>query len=105
MPPVTPELLREAMRTVNDPEVGMNIVDLGLIYGIALDPESVHIAMTMTSPACPVADLILDEVRATLDALLPAGWTLDIELVWDPPWSPAAMSAHAKQHFGWEDED
>jgi metal-sulfur cluster biosynthetic enzyme len=95
------ESIRTALRQVIDPEVGVNIVDLGLVYGIDVTPEGVRITMTMTSPACPMADMIIDDMDAALDALLPAGMRIDVQLVWDPPWHPGMMKADARRHFGW----
>lgn len=102
----TPQLpdesvVREALRTVDDPEVGMNIVDLGLVYRIDIAPTGVHIEMTMTTPACPMGGLITDNARQAVGATLPEGADVDIELVWDPPWSPDLMSESAKLAFGW----
>ena len=60
----SPESLREALRAVIDPEAGMNIVDLGLVYDVAVSADGVRVVMTTTSPACPVGELVADEVRA-----------------------------------------
>ncbi len=81
----------------------MNIVDLGLVYGIetASDGSSVVVEMTMTSPACPMGEMIVEEVEAVLRELLPASVVLDVRLVWSPSWSPALMSDDARKHFGW----
>lgn len=97
-----PEAIRHALRRVIDPEVGMNIVDLGLIYRIDCAPGEVHIDMTMTSPACPLADVILDDIDAVLDPLIPPEVNIRVELVWDPPWSPDMMGTEARTHFGWK---
>ena len=97
----TEEMVREALRTVDDPEVGMNIVDLGLVYQLEIAPEKIRIEMTMTTPACPMGDLITSNAREAVGALLPAGVDVDIDLVWDPPWTPDLMSEAAKQAFGW----
>jgi len=94
-------MVREALRTVDDPEVGMNIVDLGLVYRLEIAPEKIRIEMTMTTPACPMGELITDNAREAVGALLPHGVDVDIELVWDPPWMPDLMSETAKQAFGW----
>ena len=98
-----PEAVREALRTVIDPEIGMNIVDVGLIYRIAVEGDTVVVDLTMTSPACPMGDMILEEVEAVLRRCLPPGYTPALQLVWEPPWSPALMSEAARQHFGWEE--
>ena len=95
------EAIRSALRLVMDPEVGMNIVDLGLIYKIECAPGKVYIEMTMTSPACPLADMILDDVDSVLDPMLPPEIDIRVELVWDPPWTPERMAPEARDHFGW----
>lgn len=97
--------VRDLLRAVVDPEVGVNIVDLGLIYRVDATPARVAIAMTMTSPACPMGEMILDEVRAALAAALPPTCETSVDLVWEPPWTPAMMSARARQCLGWNDDD
>lgn len=89
------------LRRVIDPEVGMNIVDLGLIYKVDIAGDAVTIDMTMTSPACPMGDMMVDEVKATLDAMLPSGMSAEVRLVWSPPWEPSLMSEAARKHFQW----
>jgi len=96
-----PDDVRQALRQVMDPEVGMNIVDLGLVYRIDCTPGAVHVDMTMTSPACPLGDMIVDEAHAALDAVLSADIQIRIDLVWEPPWSPDKMAVEARDHFGW----
>jgi metal-sulfur cluster biosynthetic enzyme len=98
---ITEERVREALRLVDDPEVGMNIVDLGLIYRIDIAAERVHVELTMTTPACPMGDLITENARRAVSAALPEGVAVDIALVWDPPWTPELMSDSARQTFGW----
>ncbi len=97
----TEEAVREALRAVDDPEVGMSVVELGLVYRIDVAPERVHVEMTMTTPACPMGDLITDNARRAVDAVVPQGVDVDVELVWEPPWTPELMSERAKQTFGW----
>lgn len=94
--------VKALLRQVIDPEIGMNIVDLGLLYRIDAGPQGVLIEMTMTSPACPMGEMILDEVKDVLAHALPQSCATDVRLVWEPPWTPAMMDAAAKQHFGWE---
>jgi len=95
------EEIRSALESVEDPEAGMNIVELGLVYSIQADESRVHVAMTMTSPACPVAPYLVDEATAAIRAVVPDDTEVAIELVWDPPWSPERMSPQAKTRFGW----
>jgi metal-sulfur cluster biosynthetic enzyme len=98
---VDDETIREALRQIDDPEAGMNIVDLGLVYGITVTDGAVHIDMTMTTAACPLADMITDQVRDVVTAIVPPGTGVNVQLVWDPPWTPDKMTGIAKGHFGW----
>lgn len=95
------DAVREALRSVDDPEAGMNIVDLGLVYAIDLIDDGVRVQMTMTSAACPMAEMIVDETRVAIEGALPLGTPIEIELVWDPPWTPDRMSGLAREQFGW----
>ena len=97
----TEERVREALCTVDDPEIGMNIVDLGLVYRIDIAPELVRIELTMTTPACPMGELITDDARRAVGAAMPQNMVVDIVLVWEPPWTPDMMSESARQTFGW----
>ncbi len=94
------DAVRALLRRVIDPEVGANIVDMGLIYEVAVGTDNIRIRMTMTSPACPMGEMILDDVRAVLADELP-GWQADVALVWEPPWEPSMMSERTRQNFGW----
>lgn len=100
----TEAALRERLRRVIDPEAGLNIVDLGLVYRIDVTPTRVQVAMTMTSPACPLGEMITDEVKEVLAGALPAGCAAEVALVWEPPWEQSMMSAAGKKHFGWDDD-
>ncbi len=91
----------QALKDVEDPEAGMSIVDLGLVYGVQAAPGRVRVQMTMTSPACPAAPFLVDEATAAIRALAPAATDVQVELVWDPPWTPERMSVEAQQRFGW----
>ncbi|MEO7939761.1 MAG: metal-sulfur cluster assembly factor [Burkholderiaceae bacterium] len=95
------EVVRDALRTVDDPEAGMNIVDLGLVYAIEVGMGDVAIDLTMTTAACPMVDMIMDQARAAVSAVVPPDTTVDIRLVWDPPWTPDKMSGMAREFFGW----
>ena len=97
----TEERVREALRTVDDPEVGMNIIDLGLVYRIVITPELVRVELTMTTPACPMGDLITENAHRAVRAALPEGVAVEVALVWEPPWTPDMMSESARQTFGW----
>ncbi|MDR2188241.1 MAG: metal-sulfur cluster assembly factor [Azonexus sp.] len=96
-----PDQIRDALRVVIDPEVGVNIVDLGLIYDVQVSAEMIAIDLTMTSPACPLSDLVLADAGAALAAAWPEGPPVSIKLVWNPPWQPAMMSEQARKALGW----
>jgi metal-sulfur cluster biosynthetic enzyme len=100
-----PEELRQpildALTKVVDPEVAMSIVDVGLVYGVTVDTAKVHVLLTMTSAACPVADVIVQEVETELDRIAPAELLVHVELVWDPPWTMERMSPRARRFMGW----
>ncbi|HEU0219722.1 MAG TPA: metal-sulfur cluster assembly factor [Gallionella sp.] len=98
----TEEDVRTALRSVIDPEVGMNIVDLGLIYGVEISDNKLYVDLTMTTPACPMGEMILDNARYALAALVPESTEIELSLVWDPPWSSDKMSEYARQYFGWD---
>ncbi|MCC6378817.1 MAG: metal-sulfur cluster assembly factor [Burkholderiales bacterium] len=91
----------DALREVEDPEAGMNIVDLGLVYGVEVRDGAIAIDLTMTTAACPMTDMIAEQVHAAAAAIAPPGTTVTVQLVWDPPWTPDRMSGIAREHFGW----
>lgn len=88
------------MRVV-DPELALSIVDLGLIYGVTIDAGQAQVRMTMTSAACPVAALIVEAVEAELDRVLPASCVIDVELCWEPAWTPDRLSQRARRFMQW----
>jgi metal-sulfur cluster biosynthetic enzyme len=95
------ETLSAALMRVVDPEVAMSIVDVGLVYGVTVTAEAARVRLTMTSAACPVADLIIDDLHDELERVLPTGCTIDVELCWEPPWTPDMMSARARRFMQW----
>ncbi len=95
------DALLDALRSVEDPEAGMNIVELGLVYGVEASGARATVRMTMTSPTCPLGDYLTDAVRDALRARFPELEQVDVELVWDPPWTPERMSEGARSFFGW----
>lgn len=97
----TADQVRSALRGVVDPEVGVNIVDLGLIYDVQVTAEAIRIALTMTSPACPLSDLVISDAETALATTWPDGPPANIDLVWNPPWSPDMMSDKARDNLGW----
>lgn len=100
-----PDALREpvlaALRRVVDPEVAMNIVDVGLVYGVAIDGPQVQVRVTMTSAACPVAGVIVEDIEHELWQALPEDMQIAVDLVWEPPWSPERLSDKARRFMGW----
>jgi FeS assembly SUF system protein len=93
---VAEDVVIEALRTVYDPEIPINIYDLGLIYGLTIGENGdVAITMTLTSPACPVAEAIPQQVAEVVSSVDGVG-EVDINLVWDPPWSMDRMSDDAR---------
>jgi metal-sulfur cluster biosynthetic enzyme len=102
MTAVNDDDVRNALSRVMDPEAGMNIVDLGLVYGIDVTPQGVQVRLTMTSAACPMTEMIVDDVHEQLAALLAPDTPLYVELVWDPPCTPERMSEVARSMFGWQ---
>jgi len=90
----------DKLKECTDPEVGINIVDLGLIYGIQIDESNnIKLKMTMTSPMCPVTSIILADAQLRLESMPDVG-KIEIELVWEPLWSPDMISQEIKQQFG-----
>ena len=98
---LTAALIGETLRNVIDPELGVNIVDLGLIHDLRIDDDKVTVVMTLTTPGCPLAGFIEDEIDSWL-AELPQIRRAVVQLVWDPPWSPAAMTEQARDVLGWK---
>lgn len=97
------ELIYTALREVIDPEIGCNIVDLGLVYDVSIRDDTVLVRMTLTTPGCPMSESLAWGVKqAVLN--LPPVTEAEVELVWDPPWNPAMMTdagraAMSANHF------
>ncbi len=99
-PKVVEEAVVEALKTVYDPEIPVNIYELGLIYGVEVSEEGrAEIRMTLTAPACPVAGALVEEVAEKAGRVEGVS-TSHVELVWDPPWTPERMSEAAKLELG-----
>jgi metal-sulfur cluster biosynthetic enzyme len=91
------EDLLEALRDVVDPELGVNVVDLGLVYGVSMDPQRVAtIDMTLTSAACPLTDVIEDQTAVALDGLVS---DVRINWVWLPPWGPEKITEDGREQL------
>ena len=95
--PAPADDVTEAMRDVVDPELGINVVDLGLVYGVSVDDENVAtLDMTLTSAACPLTDVIEDQTRAALDGLVS---DFRINWVWMPPWGPDKITDEGREQL------
>ena len=93
----------EALRKVVDPELGINIVDLGLVYSVGVDDKRAHVNMTMTTQTCPLHAYLAEAVESVLRQSFPDLEAVGVEMVWDPPWNPAMMSEAAKRQLGWKE--
>jgi metal-sulfur cluster biosynthetic enzyme len=91
--------VREALRGVVDPELGYDVVGLGLIYGIRVEGGRVEIVMTMTTPGCPAEAYLIEEVAEAARSV-PGVEEVEVRVVWSPPWSPEMMDDDAKAYFG-----
>jgi metal-sulfur cluster biosynthetic enzyme len=99
-PALTEERVREALRNVVDPEIGIDMVSLGLIYDIAIQGSVVHVTMTLTSPGCPVAGMFINAVHAALLSI-PGVTDAKVDLTFSPPWDPRTMASEdAKMMMG-----
>lgn len=90
----------DLLHEVIDPELGVNIVDLGLLYGLHISERVVQVKMTLTTPGCPLGGYIDDEIHRSLSGA-PGVDDASVEIVWDPPWGPPMMSDIAKSQLGW----
>jgi metal-sulfur cluster biosynthetic enzyme len=96
------EEILQVLSGINDPEVGVNIVDLGLIYSAEIQGDKVRIVMTMTTPACPMHSYLTEEVREAILNQYEEVENVDVELVWDPLWSPGMISEKGRRQLGWQ---
>ena len=95
----TKEEVVEALRQVEDPELGMDIVELGLMYDVEVEGPKVHITYTLTSMGCPVGPMIEEQIQE-FASQVPGVESVEAELTWNPPWSPEKMSEDAKFILG-----
>ena len=93
------EAVIAAIKDIFDPEIPVNIYDLGLIYGVEVDEGHVIVNMTLTTPNCPVAETMPTEVELRVGAV-PGVGVVDVNLVWDPPWDPGKMTDEARLELG-----
>ncbi len=96
---VDADAVRKALRQVKDPEIGLNIIDLGLVYDVEVEDGEVHIKMTLTSPGCPVGPQIMgdaDQAARMLDGVT----GVEVELVWEPFWTPEKIDPKVRAFLG-----
>jgi metal-sulfur cluster biosynthetic enzyme len=98
-PPPSVEQVRMALRKVKDPELNLNIVDLGLVYDVRADGADVEVDMTLTSPGCPAGPQIMTDVERTLKAV-PGVAAVNVNLVWDPFWTPDKIEPRVRAYMG-----
>ena len=97
---MTPEIVKKALRQVKDPELGLNIMDIGLVYDVTVsDAGDVHVKMTLTSPGCPAGPEILQDAKSVIEEL-EGVHSAAIELVWEPYWTPERMDPRVKSFMG-----
>jgi metal-sulfur cluster biosynthetic enzyme len=99
-PAPSPESVRKALRAVKDPELNLNIVDIGLVYDIEVNQAgAVHVRMTLTSPGCPAGTEIIDDVKKVV-VDMEGVQGVEVELVWDPYWTPEKMDPRVRAFLG-----
>jgi metal-sulfur cluster biosynthetic enzyme len=97
---LTPDMIKKALRAVKDPELGLNIIDIGLVYDVEVtEAGDVHVRMTLTSPGCPAGTEIIDEVKKVA-ADMEGVQGVEVELVWDPYWTPDKMDPRVRAFLG-----
>ncbi len=94
------EIILKKLEEVVDPELGVDIVNLGLVYSIDVKGKKAVVKVTMTTPACPLLGLILENIKSKLSEIKEVD-EISVELVWDPPWTPERMSEKAKRQLGY----
>jgi len=92
-------LLLSALRNVVDPEVGLDIVTMGLVYGVEVSCDEIRVTMTLTTPGCPIGQTLIGMAYEALGRVA-GSRRVRLELAWDPPWSPAMISAEGRRFLG-----
>jgi len=95
---ITEEKVLEALRTIQDPEIPVDIVNLGLIYDVGVSGKNVHLRMTLTTPGCGMGKTIAKQAEGAVKSV--GAKNVLVEIVWDPPWNPDMMSDEAKERLG-----
>ncbi len=96
---VTEDLVKLALRRVKDPDLNLNIVDLGLVYGIRVEGTSVTVEMSLTSPACPSGPELLHDATTQVQAI-PGVTKAEVNIVWSPPWTPDRIEPRVRTYLG-----
>ncbi len=96
---VTEKEIMEVLKECYDPEIPINIVDLGLVYEIKIEKDKVYVKMTLTSPFCPMSSFIQSDIKTKLE-ILKGVREAEVDIVWDPPWTPEKVSEAAKVQLG-----
>jgi metal-sulfur cluster biosynthetic enzyme len=96
----TKDEVMEALKRVEDPELGMDIVDLGLVYDVAITDDTVVVTHTLTSMGCPAGPMIQEDIAGVIGMAFEDVERVELDLVWDPPWTPDRMSEDAKFILG-----
>jgi len=96
---VTQEQVYEVLRNCYDPEIPVNVVDLGLIYDVTVNEDNVNVVMTLTARGCPLHSFISQEIQTRV-AAIPGVKSANVQVVWDPPWDPSRLSDAAKKILG-----
>ncbi len=97
---ITREHVEQALRSVVDPELGINVVDLGLVYGVDIAGGEVRVRLSMTSPTCPMGEHLRDQAARAIRERVPGAGPVDVALVREPPWHPGMMTEAAKRMLG-----
>jgi metal-sulfur cluster biosynthetic enzyme len=93
--------VQDALRQVLDPELGINVVDLGLVYRVTVEAARVEVVMTMTSAACPLGGQLASTAKSVIQRCAPEGWNVEVRMVLEPAWHPGLMSDAARRQLGW----
>jgi len=99
--PLTTDTVYEALKLVLDPEVGINVVDLGLVYDVSVIESAVRIEMTLTTPGCPLSATIEAAVRRTIETRHPDVQDISLQIVWEPPWDTDRITDEGRRQLGW----
>lgn len=93
--------IMQALRGVDDPEIGANIVDLGLVESLELGEQLAALTLVPTSATCPMADQIIEDAGSAIERLCPADWRIEVEMDWDKVWTPERMAPALRLRFAW----